>query len=268
MENPFVLKLYMSFSPARVGRALLRAIDYGGGYVGTLYAAIRGLPYLKIQPVRTVFLRQVYFTGIEALGIISLIATFIGFVIVTEVYNLVGASSALTGRVLAWVVVREMGPLFSSIIIIARSGTAVASELGAMKVGKEVEQLRLMGIEPINYLIMTRVAAIVVSVVVLTFYFNIAAVAGGVLLSSVFLPDIGTVEHLKGVFLTLSAYEIAVSFIKSLFFGSIISAVVCYQGFSVRASITEIPQAATRAVMQSIFLIIIFDGLITYIAFL
>jgi len=248
-------------------KRFIKIIDLGGGYLGTIYTALRGGASLKIHSVRTVLYRQIYFTGVEAIGMITLIASFIGFVIIAEVYNIVGTASELTGRVLVWVVVRELGPLFSAIIVIARSGTAVASELGSMKIAGEVSGLRLMGISPAEYLIVPRVFGIIVSVTALTFYFQIASVAGGLAISSLFF-HVPLAEHLKNIFSTLTIYELAISILKGAIFGAVIASVVCYQGLNVKASITEIPQAATRAVMQSLFIVIIFDGMITFLAFI
>ncbi|MDP2167074.1 MAG: ABC transporter permease [Thermodesulfovibrionales bacterium] len=253
--------------PQNIGRNLLRLLGYLLGYRRYLCHSLKNISLLNIAPVRAVFFKQIYFTGIEAFGMVSLIATLIGFVIITQVANIVGSGSELMGKILIWTVVREMGPLFSAIVIIARSGTAVASELGSMKVGREVESLRVMGIDPMGYLIVPRITGIIVSVFVLTFYFQIMAVAGGLVLSSMF-STISFSENIKSILSTLSMFEIGVSLLKSLVFGLVISTVVCYQGFGVRRSITEIPQAATRAVMQSLFLVIIFDGIITFISFL
>jgi phospholipid/cholesterol/gamma-HCH transport system permease protein len=229
--------------------------------------SLKNLPVLKIAPVRSVLYKQIYFTGIEALSKIALLGLLIGLVIITQITNLAGSNAVLTGKILIWTVVRELGPLLAAIIIIARSGTAIASELGAMKVNKELEHLRIMGIDPMDYLLVPRILGITVSVFIITFYFQLTAVAGGLALTSIIM-DIPFLQHLKGMFLALNFFEVAVSLLKSFVFGLLISTISCYQGLSVRASITEIPQAATKAVMQSLFLVFIFDGIITLIAFI
>jgi phospholipid/cholesterol/gamma-HCH transport system permease protein len=217
--------------------------------------------------VRSVFYRQLYFSGIEALSKIALIGVLIGIVIITQVMNIVGSNAVLTGKILLWTVVREFGPLLAAIIIIARSCSAIASELGSMKINREVESLRIMGIDPLRYLIIPRIAGITTSVFILTFYFQITAIAGGLALSAIFM-DIPFFQHLRGIFSALSLFEIVASLLKSAVFGLAISIVSCYHGFGVKASITEIPQASTRAVMQSLFLVFVSDGIITIIFFL
>ena len=115
------------------------------------------------------------------------IGILIGIVIITQIINLVGLGSAvLTGKILIWVVVRELGPLLAAIIIIARSVTAISAELGAMNVENEIENIEMMGIDPSRYLIMPRVFALTLSAVMLTFYFELAAIFGGITVTSIF----------------------------------------------------------------------------------
>lgn len=250
----------------KAGEGIINSVQSIKGYYALLHYSFKNIHMLYTAPVRTVLYKQVYFTGIEALSKMTIIGTLIGLVIITQVTNLVGSNAELTGKILAWTVVRELGPLLAAIIIIARSGTAIASELGSMKVNKEMENLRAMGIDPMDYLLIPRIFGITLSVFIITFYFQITAVAGGLAITSI-LKDIPFLQHIKGIFTALSFFEIAVSLLKSLVFGVLISTVSCYQGFNVKSSITEIPQAATRAVMQSLFFVFIFDGIITLISY-
>jgi phospholipid/cholesterol/gamma-HCH transport system permease protein len=232
-----------------------------------LFQSLKGLGALRLGPVRQVFYRQIYFSGIQALSIISSVGALIGLMVVTQVSNLVGLNVALIDKVLVWTVVREMGPLFSAIVVIARSGTAVASELGAMEVNGEIRSLRRMGIDPVRYLVVPRVTGLTLCVMVLAFYFQILAISGGIVLSSPFI-DVALGRQFRYMLEALDLYDIAVSAIKSLLFGVIISVSACYQGLRVRGSITEIPQATTRAVMQSLLYVIFFDGVMTLMWFL
>ena len=250
-----------------IGRNIINAIRYLRGYYELSYYFIRNISALHITPVRSVLYKQIYFTGIEALGTIIVIGTLIGIVIITQVANIVGLNAPLTGKILIWTVVRELGPLFAAIIIIARSSTAISSELSSMKINRELDSLRTMGINPIDYLIVPRIVGVTVSVFILAFYFQVMAIAGGLVFTSIFW-ETPFFQHLKGIFSTLNFFEVMVSMSKSLVFGLIISAVTCYQGLSVHSSITEIPKAATKAVMQSLFLVLILDGVITFISFI
>jgi phospholipid/cholesterol/gamma-HCH transport system permease protein len=249
-----------------IGKGILDVISRSRGYCGIFKYFLRNIHVFRIAPIRLVLYKQVYFTGIEALNKVALIGMLIGIVIITQITNLVGLNAVLIGKILIWTVVRELGPLFAAIIIIARSGTAIASELGSMKVNREIEGLRIMGIDPMDYLIVPRVLGITISVFILTFYFQIMAIAGALAFTSIFI-DVPFLQHLKSIFSALSLFEVIVSLLKSLVFGLLISIISCYQGLGVKSSITEIPQAATRAVMQSLFFVFIFDGIITFVAF-
>lgn len=251
----------------KIGKNILVSVQHARGSYRLFLNAAKRIPSLKIFPVRSVLYRQIYFTGIEALNKVAIIGILIGIVIITQVANIVGLNPVLTGKILIWTVVRELGPLFAAIIVIARSCTAIASELGSMKANREVDTLRIMGIDPDSYLIMPRILGISISVFILTFYFQISAIAGGLFVSSVF-TDIPFYEHLKGIFSALSIFQIIISLLKSVVFGLLISTVSCYHGLRVQTSITEIPQMTTFAVMQSLFVVLIFDGIITVVSFI
>lgn len=249
-----------------LGHKLTQPVLHSAGTLDLLFRSLKGGGALRLGPVRQVLYRQVYFSGIQTLAIISAIGALIGLVVITQVSNLVGLDVALIDKVLVWTVVREMGPLFSAIVVIARSGTAVASELGAMEVSGEIRSLLRMGIDPTRYLVVPRVAGLTLCVMVLTFYFQILAILGGIVLSSPFI-DVALSRQFRYMMEALSLFDIAVSAIKSLLFGVLIAVSSCYQGLTAGTSITEIPQATTRAVMQSLFYVILFDGAITVISF-
>lgn len=250
-----------------VGRSVLAAITQSRG-VGLLFAAsMKSLPSLLLPPVRMVFIRQVYFTGIQAMSKVTLIGALIGIVIITQISSLVGTNTELIGRILVWTVVRELGPLFAAIIVIVRSCTALAAELASMKINEEITYLRAQGISPTTYLIMPRIAGMALSLLVLAFYFQAVAIFGGLALSS-FLIQLPFLARMEGIFAALSVFDVAISLLKSLVFGLLIASTSCYYGLQVKSSITEIPQVTTKAVMQSLFIVIVIDGLINILVFL
>lgn len=261
------IHIVMHIDISRIGGDILKSLDHTKGAFALFTAASKNLHALKNPLTRMVFYRQVYFTGVEALSKIAIIAALIGIVIITQVTSLVGANALLTGKILVWTVGRELGPLLVAIIIIARSSTAVASELGAMKVNREVDYLMGMGIDPMQYLIVPRIVGLTACVFILTFYFQIIAIFGGLALSSL-LIDLPFLQQLRGIMATLGLHEIIVSLVKSFLFGLVVSTVSCYHGLRVRSSITEIPQATTVAVMQSLFLVFILNGIITVLSFI
>ena len=252
----------------RITESIHETILYLSDLFNLILNAFKNLPSLRISPVRTVFLRQIYFAGIEATGKMVIIGLLIGIVIISQITSLVGVGRGeLIGKILVWVVIRELGPLFAAIVVIARSVTAISAELGSMNAQGEIANIEMMGIDPERYLIMPRIIALTLSAVMLTFYFELAAILGGIIVTSLFW-GIPFEQYATGMLTSLTIPELSASLMKSLLFGLIISAVSCYQGLKVSGSITKIPQATTKATMQSLFFVFIFDGIITLIFFL
>jgi len=143
-------------------------------------------PSLGNPAIKAVLLKQIYFTGLEAWKIIVVVALILGTVIVSQVVGLVGTDNgSLTGKVLVWVVLRELAPLLTAMIVIARSGTAIATELGSMKINREIDTLELMGIPAERYLILPRIMGVTTSICFLTAYFVLTSFIGSFLIVSV-----------------------------------------------------------------------------------
>ena len=217
--------------------------------------------------MRLVFYRQIYFTGVQALFVVATIGLVLGLAIITQVSSLAGRTTDLTGRILVWVVVRELGPLFAAIIVIARSGTAVAAELGVDEGQRRGPVPARHGHPAARYLVMPRIAGLTTSLLALLFFFQGIAVLGGLALASV-LFDLPFRAQLDNLAATLSFFDLSISLVKGLVFGLVIAAAACYHGLRVRTSITEVPQVATRAVIEALILVVVVNGLITVASFL
>lgn len=233
--------------------------------IGTAFKNV--LPALRHgkYAIRSVLLRQIYFTGLQASRIIVTIAVILGTVVITQVVSLVGANGALTGKILVWVVLRELAPLLTAIIVIARSGTAIAAELGNMKINGEIDSLEMMGIPTGRYLLLPRIIGVTGSLVILTIYFVMTSFIASFIIASLGW-HISFEQFSQGVLSALSGKDIVVLFSKSTLFGLCISATCCSNGLSVDRSFTEIPQVATKAVMTSLMVVFILDGLLTYLS--
>jgi phospholipid/cholesterol/gamma-HCH transport system permease protein len=219
------------------------------------------------RPTVMVFLKQVYFTGLEALKVIIIISLIIGTVIITQIISVVGTGNeSLTGKVLVWTVIKELGPLLTAIIVIARSGTAIATELGSMKINGEIDYIETLGIDPSHYLIAPRILGVTTAVVILTIYFEIASILGGFAVAGLGW-HVPFEQFSQGVFASLTIKELVIATVKSLCFGLFMTAACCKQGLAVGKSATQIPQAATKGVMMSLFLVFVLDGIITMISF-
>lgn len=214
----------------------------------------------------SVIFRQILFTGYEALPLISFLALAIGGLIILQGNNfLAGFGQGIWVHViLVTVVVNELSGILTALVVIARSGTAMATELGNMKMSREIDLIRSFGISPIGYLVVSRIIGVIISMVVLVLYFNFIAIIGGWLFSHMF-ANLEFRAFMMDFFSVLKLSHVLSGVIKSICFGLIISVVSSYQGMKVEHASTEVPQRTIKAVVISIFGVILTDILITWL---
>jgi phospholipid/cholesterol/gamma-HCH transport system permease protein len=220
------------------------------------------------QVAYRVLVMQILFTGVDALGIVSLIALSIGAVIIVEGGTILPrfGQTNLMYSILVIVIARELGPLLTAFIIIARSGTAITTELGNMVVSHEIEAYLSVGINPISYLVVPRFLGVTISMVVLTIYFDFFGLFGSFLVSQLIKP-VPFLDYFRALLSTIQLRDILATLVKSCVFGVIISVVATYQGFRVSISVTEVPRAAIRSVGQGFVLCFLADAVITLITY-
>ncbi|MBN2189123.1 MAG: ABC transporter permease [Chitinispirillaceae bacterium] len=205
----------------------------------------------SFSSVRSQFPRQMLYTGVEALGLVSIIAFICGSAIILQAMTNMPrfGVSEYFGNILVIVVVRELGPLFTAIVVIGRSGAALAAYIGSMRVNKEIAALEVMGIDPVKFLALPALAGMVGSMICLNVYFDIISIIGGLTVARLTV-DIPFGIFLSKVLVALSTTDIVISLFKSLLFGVIIAVVSCHYGFRV-ATIRGVPQASIRSVVGS-----------------
>lgn len=211
-------------------------------------------------------LRQMVVVGFNAVPIVSLISFFIGIIIALQgAYSLkkFGAINFVVDMV-AVTITRELGPLLTAIIVIGRSGSAFAAEIGTMKIGEEIDALETMGLDPIKFLAVPKYLAMLVMMPCLTTVADSAGVLGGALFA---LTNIGwsLPNYLLRTVDSLMMRDIITGLIKSLVFAVIITKIGCYEGFSVRGGAEGVGRSTTASVVKSIFSIIAADMIFTAI---
>jgi phospholipid/cholesterol/gamma-HCH transport system permease protein len=234
------------------------------GCLQLLWYAFTHLHVLRIAPVNAVFHRQIFFTGVEAIRIVAMFGLLSGALVITQITSLVGGNSELTVKILIWTVVREVGPLFAAIIIIARSSSAIASELALMKIHHEMTNLARMGIPPQDYLLVPRIAGVTLAVLALTIYFLVVAIGGGLAISAMY-QNVSYLDQVGRFLQTVKLSEFAVVAFKGCLFGLAISSISCYNGMQAQPSMTEVPKVAIKAVLQSLMFVFALDALIAYL---
>lgn len=246
-----------------LGRKLTTNIDYTAKILLMVYLSVRSAVVDQAQGLRTIFgvvSAQIYFTGWQAMPLISLMAVASGALIIlqsTSQFNLFGGSE-MVGNMVVIIIVRELGPLITALIVIARSGTAVASEVGNMRANREIEALESMGINPLSFIVFPRLAGGVVSVICLAIYFTGIAILGGYLATR-FLHDMPLSFYLGSIAKSVAFEDVWLFLLKNTFSGVIIFVISCYQGLSVKRSPTEVPVVTTQAVVKSIIYVVIFN---------
>jgi len=229
----------------------------------TMKALFKNIRYGKRLFMRTTAL-QVVFTAVDALPITFLLSVFIFSAVVKQIDVFVPKIGAgfFIAQVFVILIVRELAPLIIAFVIIARSGTAIASEISSMMVHDEMNSLKVLGIDPLYLIVVPRVIGITVSMLCLSFFFTVTTILGGMLLANYYLlVPLG--QYLDGIFSYVTPLDVSINIIKSLLFGLTIAFVCCYYGMSTRYSPTEIPQVTTKAVIDSLIWCFVISATIT-----
>lgn len=220
-----------------------------------LPALIVRLPQFRRWSVRRVLMRQLYFTGIEAMPLILLMGIAVGAIVVSQLYYEIGQSGEGSLRLLAIVTLSELAPLLTAIVLTARSSSAIASELAMMRVNGELASLRLQGIDPISYLILPRVVAMTVAGGVLSCHFAAAALVTG----AVGVANLNWIYELQRLPDALSMRLMIWCPIKGLVFGAGIAAIACARGLNGFDSSNDVPIAASQAVVRALSAVFALD---------
>jgi phospholipid/cholesterol/gamma-HCH transport system permease protein len=206
--------------------------------------------------------RQIEETGIRALPIIGLMAVMIAVVIgyqsVAQLRPYGGED--FTINLVAVSVLREMGVLITAIMVAGRSGSAFTAEIGVMRSREEIDALQVMGIDPMEVLVVPRLIALLIALPLLTFFADVMGLAGGAVISKTLL-DVSVSQYLDRVPQAADARDLLVGLLKAPVFAFFIGVIGCLHGLRVRGSAESVGAETTRAVVKGIFLVIVLDAL-------
>ncbi|HEY5973730.1 MAG TPA: ABC transporter permease [Geobacteraceae bacterium] len=209
---------------------------------------------------------QMVIIGYETLPVASVMSFFVGMVLALQTgveLNKYGGQNII-GAIVGHSMVRELGPVMTSFLVAGRAGSAMAAEIGVMKVYEEIDALRTLDINPVRYLAMPRLIACLVCVPALVVYADLIGIVGGAIISNLH-PQIFVSYHTyyDSITAALTLKEIGNGLIKSVAFGGIISLVCCYIGFKTSGGARGIGQSTTRSVVLSFMMILVADYLLT-----
>ena len=255
----------------QIGGGVLNGLAYLGSLTSlagraayfAFVAPFRGKP-LRVQRV----VSQALEVGVRALPILSLITFFIGLILALQAaYELrkFGAMD-LVATAVAVSMTRELGPLITAIVVIGRSGSAFAAEIGTMKVTEEIDALETMAISPIQFLVTPKFLAMIVMLPCLTIWANSMGILGGASFG-VAQADFTWGRYIRTSVESLFLRDLVTGLIKSVMFGITITAVGCLEGLNTGAGAEQVGRSTTRAVVMSIFMVVLVDLVFTMLFF-
>ena len=274
MQQPLGLKMpdALLAVPDWVGVRTLNGLAYVGQLARlagqsayfTFVAPFRGQ---RLRPQRA--FHQAMAVGVEAIPIVSLITFFVGLIMALQsAYELrkFGAIQFVAGAV-AISILRELGPLLTAIVVIGRSGSAFAAEIGTKKVTEEVDALRTMAFNPIAFLVAPKFLAMLIMMPCLTVWADAMGVLGGSVFG-VAGANFTFKSYLTATRDAIVLHDLFTGLLKSVLFGLVITAVGCREGFATGAGAEEVGRSTTAAVVTSIALVILVDLVFTTLFYL
>ncbi len=229
--------------------------------LGALFMALIGVLRRPRSLRLTSLVYQLYRIGWQAIPIMVLITFLIGAIIAQQGFfhfRKFGAES-YTVDMVGILVLRELGVLIVAIMVAGRSGSSYTAELGSMKMREEIDALSTMGLDPVDVLVLPRVAALVFALPILTFIGSMAALYGGGLVAQFYggmSPSIYIARLQEAV--SVNSFEVGI--VKAPFMALVIGIVACSEGLRVQGSAESLGRQTTTSVVKSIFLVIVLDG--------
>ena len=237
-------------------------------FVRSIFTSFKSLRYLRFRSIYTIIINQTRFTGVDALAIVMIIALLLGGTVIIQALTSLpkfGVEGFL-GNILVIIIARELGPLATALIVIARSGSAIATEIAVQKWSREILSMELMGIDTRLYIVFPRIIASILSVLSLIIIFDLVAFMGGYLISQtvVYIPLDTFAQSVMDAF---TFKDIATALLKSILFGITIPLISCYYGFKPNSKF-EIPIYVSKAVVRTLFVSIIVNVAVSSLFYL
>ncbi|HEX7964795.1 MAG TPA: ABC transporter permease [Gammaproteobacteria bacterium] len=210
---------------------------------------------------------QIIFTGVDALPLVSFLGLAVGLSITSQMLKLATAlgNEADVAALLTRIVGMELSSILTAIVLIGRSGSAIAVDLGSMKLRGEVQGLELLGINVNEFFVAPRIIGAGIAQFTLAVYFAVIALFGGVLINDLLTPG-SSAHQLSKLAEAIAPEQVLLFGLKNLLFGITIAGTACYHGLRVRTSPTELPQQTQRAIVTSLVLVFAADGLLAVVS--
>ena len=250
----------------RVGQRIIKGVEEVGQITILGY---RALLWAVRPPYRVgLFLQILDFVGVGSLLIISLAGIFTGAVFAVQTARVFGLFNAesLVGSTVAIALTREMAPVFSGLMVAARVGSAIATEIGTMRVTEQIDALEAMAVNPIQYLVSPRIVAAVLMLPVLTMLFNTVGILGAYFVA-VKLLGVDPGLFVRTIELHLELADVTSGLMKGAVFGFGVSLVGCYKGYTAAGGASGVGRATTQAVVYGSILTLVSDYFLTVLMY-
>jgi phospholipid/cholesterol/gamma-HCH transport system permease protein len=251
----------------------LKFVDRLGKQGAGILEYLGGLGTLLSQTVRAAITRPFYGSevvaqmdelGVKSLSITGITAFSVGMVLALQTAYALAAfgGKMFIGQVVAVSLVRELGPVLTSLMVGGRVGSGITAELGSMTVTEQVDALRSMAISPVRRLVLPRVLAVVIMLPILTAIADVLGIIGGLFIAVVDL-QLTPSDYLNSIWNHLAIQDITSGIAKTVFFGLEIAIIGCYNGLQVSGGASSVGQATTRTVVLASISILISDFFLT-----
>lgn len=215
--------------------------------------------------IKKAVVEQIYFTAVQALPMIIPMALMVGSMLIIQFTKLSGDFDL--GKITVVLVVRELGPIITALLVILRSATAVTIEISAMTVFNEIEALEMLGIDPMRVVSFSRFVGITTAVLCLFIVFDAVAIFGGYVIVWV-ATNVAMGSFLPLVAKAITATDMVVGLIKAVAFGMCITVISLYHGFRTQKVITQVPVSASKTAVESFFWIMVINIFISAVFYL
>ena len=221
-------------------------------------------PFQKKFARRQFIVHQMVFAGVDSLVIAFFVAFFTGIVIAMQTAPQLKdfGATIFVASLVSVSICRELGPVFTALVVAGRVGSAIAAELGTMKVTEQVEALETIALNPVRFLVVPRFIALVVMLPCLTIIADLAGIGGGFLVGTLSL-DLDAQQYIDVAFKYLQMKDVMTGILKSVAFAIAISIVGCYKGLNTSGGAEGVGKSTTESVVISFILIILFDCILT-----
>ena len=240
-----------------IGRLTIDLITEAGGILILLFRSIAAI--IAKPRIHSTF-QQMYYIGVKSSGVVILTSTFIGMVEALQVYHgfhKFGAENMI-GYTVAVSLGRELAPVITALMVVARSVSAMAAEIGSMKVTEQIDALRVMAVDPINFLVSPRIVATTIMMPFLVIISNVAGNIGGYLVGMVVLK-LNPTAYISNIQTFISSDDITYGFIKAAVFGLIVSLIGCYMGINTKGGSRGVGVSTTNAVVLASISVFVAD---------